>query len=86
MGSKGKGQGLNCSSILVMSLLMTLVVSKTPPKISLPKKYVEIEVFRTPVKTELDLTPVTNYFSIDKKEIKVSPSSNCVGINLVKGM
>ena len=73
MGSTAKGQGLKYSSILVLGLLTTLVVSKTPPKVSLPKKNVEIEVFKTPVKTELDLTPVTDYFSIDKKEIKVTP-------------
>jgi hypothetical protein len=73
MGFTGKGQRLKYSSFLVLGLLMTLVVSNAPPKFSLPKKNVEIEVFKTPVKTELDLTPVTDYYSIDKTEIKVTP-------------
>ena len=38
----------------------------------MPKKNVEVEVFRDPVKTELDLTPITDFYAIQGNDLGVS--------------
>ena len=57
-------------ALVVLCLVVFAQSKKT--KITLPKRNVEVEVFKTPVKNDLDLTPITDFYAIEGNDLKVS--------------
>lgn len=58
--------------LAILLLVLSAINSQKVKKVSMPKKNVEVEVFRDPVKTELDLTPITDFYAIQGNDLGVS--------------
>lgn len=58
-----------CLAILVIAV--GHVSANTKPKYKLPKKNVEFEVVKKPIKKILDITPITDFYPISGTDLSV---------------
>jgi len=60
------------TSLILLVAISSIVQCNTSKKYKLPRKNINFEVHKKAVKTELDLTPITNYYALSGTDLGVS--------------
>lgn len=58
-------------TMILLLVVSAAVICNKKPKYKLPRKNVEFEVVKKAIKTELDLTPITDFYALQGTDLSV---------------